>query len=211
MKIFVKVFLVLSLVGGMAYASSVSVQNPQTFVQNMVNALEGQISGRQSELQNNPQKLYAIIRTTVMPQVDIDRMAGLALGPKWRTATPAQQQEFINGFGLLLTKTYANAILTITDYQIIVNPLRGNAWQTEQYVAVNGAVISQVNGQKSNLTYYLERAGNNWKIYDLAVEGVSFLKNYQSQFQSFNDMNALLAKIAQLNATNTNTGSDNHG
>jgi phospholipid transport system substrate-binding protein len=88
----------------------------------------------------------------------------------------------------------------ISDYEITVSPVRGDTWQTSQYVAVNGAVVSQSNGQKSNLTYYLERSGNSWKIYDLAIEGVSFLKNYQSQFQTFNDMNALLVKLAQLNS-----------
>jgi phospholipid transport system substrate-binding protein len=197
MRYLLALFFIFYFFVGIAYAQS--VQNPQVFIQNMVTSLQAQIDGRQAELEHNPKKLYAIIRTTVMPDVDINHMAGLALGPKWRRATPAQQQEFVNGFGLLLTKTYANAILTITDYQITVNPLRGNGWESSQYVNVNGAVVSRSNGQHSNLTYYLERSGNGWKIYDLAVEGVSFLKNYQSQFQSFNDMNALLAKIDALN------------
>lgn len=209
LNVLLKPILVLFMWGSLAYASTpnANVQNPQVFVQGIVTSLQSQIGGKQEELEDNPQKLYAIIKTTIIPHVDIDRMAGLALGPKWRTATTAQQQQFINGFGLLLTKTYANAILTITDYQIIVSPLRGNSWESAQYVAVNGAVVSQVNGQRSNLTYYLERSGNTWKIYDLAVEGVSFLKNYQSQFQSFSDMNSLLAKISQLN----NSGQGNNG
>jgi phospholipid transport system substrate-binding protein len=205
-----KVLLTLGLLLGMVCTYADTVQNPQDFVQVMVDSLQKQIAGRQDELQNNPRKLYSIIQATVIPKVDIDRMAGLALGPKWRSATPEQQKEFVDDFGLLLTKTYANAILTITDYQIIVNPLRGTSWQSSQYVSVNGAVVSQVNGQRSNLTYYLERSGDTWKIYDLAVEGVSFLKNYQSQFQSFNNMSSLLARIKALNdapAANTDNNS----
>ena len=200
LNIFSKLVLIFCFFTGVAYATAPAVQNPQVFVQGMVTSLQGQIQGKQSQLTADPGQLYAIIRTTVMPCVDIDRMAGLALGPKWRAATPTEQQDFITAFSLLLTRTYANAIVTISDYQITVSPVRGDAWQSAQYVAVNGAVTSQSNGQKSNLTYYLERSGNSWKIYDLAIEGVSFLKNYQSQFQSFSDMNSLLAKLAQLNA-----------
>jgi hypothetical protein len=33
----------------------------------------------------------------------------------------------------------------------------------------------------------------------MAVEGVSFMKNFQSQFQSFANMQDLLARLTQLN------------
>lgn len=179
--------------------TSTVLQNPVDMIQQTVNALEQQIATAGPNLANNPQKLYGIIKQTVMPYVNIDQMSGLALGPKWRTATPAQQQAFVDQFGLLLTKTYANALLTVSSYTITLRPMRGNAWQTAQYVAVNGQVTSKTNGKSSNLTYYLERSGNSWQIYDLAVEGVSFLKNYQDQFQSFSNMDTLIAKIDQMN------------
>lgn len=176
-----------------------TTQNPETLIQNTVNALQVQIDQNGSNLKNNPKALYAVIKKTVMPYVAIDQMAGLALGPKWRAATPEEQQDFIDQFGRLLTKTYANALLTVSDYQITLNPLRGNSWKTSQYIAVSGQVTSKTNGKSSNLTYYLERSGDSWKIYDLAIEGVSFLKNYQEQFQSFSDMKSLITKIDQMN------------
>ncbi len=175
-------------------------QNPVDLIQSTVNALQEQIQVGGPALSKNPQKLYGIIKQTVMPYVAIDQMAGLALGPKWRSATPAQQHQFIDDFGLLLTKTYANALLTVSNYKITLNPLRGDAWQTAQYVAVNGQVTSTTNNKSSNITYYLQRAGDSWKIYDLAVEGVSFLKNYQDQFQSFQNMDTLLAKLSTMNS-----------
>lgn len=175
-------------------------QNPVDLIQSTVNALQEQIQASGPALSKNPQKLYGIIKQTVMPYVAIDQMAGLALGPKWRSATSAQQQQFIDDFGLLLTKTYANALLTVSNYKITLNPIRGDAWQTVQYVAVNGQVTSTTNNKSSNITYYLQRSGDSWKIYDLAVEGVSFLKNYQDQFQSFQNMDTLLAKLSTMNS-----------
>jgi len=195
---YVGILLFLLLPIGHLYADS--TQNPADLIQSTVTALQVKISTQQGQLQNSPQELYQLIKSTVMPYVDIDQMAGLALGPKWRKASPLEQQEFVNQFGLLLTKTYANAILAVSNYKITIYPLRGDSWQTQQYVAVNGKVTSLSNGQNSNLTYYLERSGNSWKIYDLSIEGVSFLKNYQAQFQSFANMTTLLAKLNQLNS-----------
>lgn len=192
-------FCLASLVG-FTYADD-SVQNPVTLIQNSVNSLQSQIEAGGPALANNPHALFKIIKTTVMPLVAIDQMSGLALGPKWRTATPAQQQQFIDQFGLLLTKTYTSAILSISDYKIMLNPMRSNAWQTAQYVSVTGQITSMSNGKSSQITYYLERKQNSWQIYDLAIEGVSFLKNYQTQFQAIPDMDTLLAKLQKLNGS----------
>ncbi len=174
--------------------------NPVDLIQGTVTALQEQVRQAGPNLAKNPQKLYAIIKGTVMPIVNIDQMSGLALGPKWRQATPAQQQQFVDQFSLLLTRAYANALITVTNYRMTLNPMRGNAWQTQQYVAVTGQVTSLTTNQSSNLTYYLERSGNTWQVYDLAIEGVSFLKNYQTQFANIADMATLLNKLTALNA-----------
>lgn len=195
------------LLGGLLMSSHISfadaapsVQNPVTFIQSTVDALQQQVEHGGPALANDSTKLYGIIKQTVLPYVAINQMAGLALGPKWRTATAAQQQQFIDDFGQILTKTYANAILMVSNYKITLNPMRDNNWQSAQYVSVNGQVTSTTSGQSSNLTYYLERSGNSWKIYDLAIEGVSFLQNYQQQFQSFTDMASLLSKLSAMNS-----------
>ncbi len=181
------------------FAEDAAVVNPVSLVQGTVTSLQMQIKSAGPGLTNNPQKLYGIIKQTVMPIVNINQMAGLALGPKWRQATPAEQAEFQDAFGLLLTRAYANALTTVINYKMTLNPMRGNSWQTQQYVAVTGQVTSLTTSQSSNLTYYLERSGNSWQIYDLAIEGVSFLKNYQMQFSAVPDMPTLLTKLQSLN------------
>ncbi|MDF2690503.1 MAG: toluene tolerance, Ttg2 family protein [Gammaproteobacteria bacterium] len=187
------------LAGNCALAAT--VQNPVTMIQGTVTKLQTQIAQQKTSLSQDPQKLYQLVKTVVMPDVDVNEMAAMTLGPKWRTATPAERQQFIDEFGFLLTKTYANALLTVTDYNVTVFPLRDNSWQTEQYVSVSGTVSPKNGGESSAVTYYLERSGNSWKIYDMAVEGVSFMKNFQSQFQSFANMQDLLVRLTELNSS----------
>jgi phospholipid transport system substrate-binding protein len=184
-----------------AYADDASaVVNPVTLVQSSISTLQAQISQGGAVLQNQPRKIAKIMGNTIMPLVNVDQMAGLALGPKWRTADPATRKAFVDEFTLLLSKNYANAILEVVNYKISLNPLRGDAWKTAATVQVTGRVTSETNGSSSVITYYLERSGNSWQIYDFAVEGVSFLKNYQAQFQSFSDMNSLMAKLVEMNS-----------
>ncbi|MDF2529587.1 MAG: toluene tolerance, Ttg2 family protein [Gammaproteobacteria bacterium] len=193
------IILGFALLVGAQTALADTVQNPVTMIQNTVGKLQTEIAQQKDALAQNPQQLYQLVKTVVMPDVDVNQMAAMTLGPKWRSATPAEKQEFIDKFGLLLTKTYTNALLTVTDYTVVVYPMRGNDWQTEQNVSVSGTVTPKNGGQSSAVTYYLERSGNSWKIYDMAVEGVSFMKNFQSQFQSFANMQDLLARLTQLN------------
>ncbi|MDO8953583.1 MAG: ABC transporter substrate-binding protein [Gammaproteobacteria bacterium] len=204
MKNFPKI--ILSVLAGLLLVSASqtfadSVQNPSTMIQNTVTKLQTEISAQRASLSDNPQKLYAVVKSTIMPDVDVDQMAAMTLGPKWRSATTAERAQFIDQFGFLLTKTYAKALLTVTDYNMVIFPIRGTAWQTAQFVSVNGTVAPKNGGESSAVTYYLQRNGNGWKIYDMAVEGVSFMKNFQSQFQSFADMPSLLARLTELNAS----------
>lgn len=37
-------------------------------------------------------------------------------------------------------------------------------------------------GEEFKIDYRLHRAGNEWKIYDVAVEDISLVNNYRSQF-----------------------------
>ena len=193
-------FLLLSLgVLGYSHAYAADVQNPVTMIQTMVNDLQTQMQGQKQD----SQALYQTVKQVLIPHVATQQMAAQALGPKWRNISQQQREEFIEQFGLLLTHTYANALITINNYEVTTDPLRSKDWQQQQQLMVTGVVRSKSTSDSSRLTYYLERSNNTWKIYDLAIEGVSFLKNYQAQFQAYEDMDALLNKLKQLNSVNS--------
>ncbi len=178
------------------------VENPVKLLNSTVIKLQTELNQQHATLAKSPKKLYEVVKKIILPIVDIPAMSGLTLGPKWRNATPAQQKQFINQFGLLVTRTYAKTLLAVADYKIEIDPLRGNGWKKDDYVAVHGTVYPNSGGSPSSVTYYLVRNGHTWKIYDFAVEGVSFVQNFHSQFQGFANMTVLLKKVNQVNGTN---------
>ena len=187
------------LVGVLSITAYAGVQNPTLMLKQTVSTLQHEMQQQGVNASNNPKALYLIVKRVLMPQVAVNQMAGLALGPKWRTATPAERSQFVDQFGLMLTRTYASALLKVSDYKVHFYPLRGDGWQTLTQVAVSGAITPQSGGAISHVTYYLERDGEGWKIYDMSIEGVSLLKNFRSQFDAFSTMPVLLGKMKQLN------------
>jgi phospholipid transport system substrate-binding protein len=175
------------------------VVNPYNFLTNNFNKLQAEIKTSKASFEKNPDKLYNVIKEVVLPNIAVNQMAGTVLGPKWRKATPKQRHEFIAEFSKLLTRSYAIALLKVTHYEVKIRPLRGTSWKTQQVVSLQAKIINKSNGQSSNSTFYLKKSGNSWKIFDLAVEGVSIVKNFREQFDSFKSMKVLLDKMKVLN------------
>jgi len=166
---------------------------------NILNALQGDIKSSGVSYHSNPKKLYSIVRKVVLPNVAVDQLAGKVVGRNWRSATQSQKNQFIDSFSDLLTRSYAVALLKVSDYQIKLLPLRGASWKRQSVVSIAAKIINKSTGSSSDATFYLEKSGKSWKIFDLAVEGVSIVKNFKEQFSSFKSLDKLIAKIESVN------------
>ncbi len=182
-----------------AQSPVVGVQNPATFLANFVGTIKQEIQKDQLSLATSPDKLYALVEQQVLPHIDLDQMAGSALGVKWNSASPALQQEFITQFAQMVTHNYSAGLLKVSDYTFKIYPIRDAVWKQEQKISINGLIQPMNGGAGSNVTYYLERSGQTWKIYDLAIEGISFVSNYRAQFDSYASLSALVSALKTLN------------
>lgn len=102
----------------------------------------------------------------------------LAVGRDWRTATPEQQKRLTDAFYGMLTRTYSNALTQYRDQTVSVRPLRATS---EKTVRVQ-TEIRQPGGQPVAVDYVLELRPDGWKIFDIAVAGVSLVTNYRGTF-----------------------------
>lgn len=173
--------------------------NPVTALELNWACLEKTLEKNHAGMDKNPEELFSIVKQVVLPMIAIDHMAGLTLGTKWREASKAQQDAFINSFGYMLVRSYATTLLSVSNYTVRFNPLRDDAWKQDKFIQVNGRVIAKSNNKGSAITYYLERSGNTWKIYDISIEGVSFVKNFAAQFSEFPTMKKLLERLLAVN------------
>lgn len=119
------------------------------------------------------------VQTKVREFFDFPMLARLSLGRHWKTRTPAQQQEFSGLFIELVEESYirrsrdlvGNYDLTFTGEQV-----KGERSKVTCTVARRDADIE--------ITYELHRKDGKWMIFNIVLDNVDLIQNYQSQFNS---------------------------
>ena len=63
-------------------------------------------------------------------------------------------------------------------------------------------MILQASGPAIAVDYSLNKTGDDWKVYDIVIEGVSLVTNYRSQFSKEirqNGIDSLISKLVDKN------------
>ncbi len=142
-----------------------------------------------------------LVDARIAPLADYNRMTRLAVGRHWRSATPEQQQALIREFRLMLVRTYLTALTVYKDARVDVRSSRqGNS---EDEIDVRTEV--NLPGQKPiALDFSFEKIETGWKVYDIAVDGISFINNHRNQFNAIiqkEGVDGLIRQLAQRNAS----------
>jgi phospholipid transport system substrate-binding protein len=187
--------LALSLFVSQAFAS----HGPEELVRQTSEQVLEEVKSRKQELDKEPEKIYGLVEHIVLPRFDFTRMSRLVLGKYWNRATDAEKDSFIREFRELLVRTYATALLNYSGQAIVYLPSHHLPDATEvtvdTQVAAEGAVPIPIN-------YSLYRDGEEWKVFDVKIDGISLVSNYRSGFASQirrYKLSGLIARLEQKN------------
>lgn len=198
MKVLLKSIYFLALVG----FSSLSLAEigPDELVKKTAEEVLEIVKSDKDIQAGNQQKIFALAEAKILPNFDFDRVSRLVLGRNWANATKEQQVQFQKEFRTLLLRTYASALSKYQNQTIQYLPFRAQPDATRATVRTQ---ILQPGGQPIGIDYSLEKGANGWKVYDIAIEGVSLVTNYRSQFNNeirqVGGMDGLIQKIAEKN------------
>jgi phospholipid transport system substrate-binding protein len=131
---------------------------------------EFQKEGRTEERRATVKKLAAQI-------FDFEETARRALGRHWQSRTPAERQEFVRLFSELLEQSYISKIDQYHGEKIAYG-----AETVEGDQATVKTRIMTPKGSELPVDYRMHRASDRWLVYDVAIEGVSLIANYRTQF-----------------------------
>lgn len=166
------------LVGVSAMAAEVS---PDVLVRNTAQDVLSIVKQDKDIQSGNSQKVLQLVDAKVLPHFDFSRMAMLAVGRYWPKATPAQREALIHEFRTMLVRTYSNSLSSYKNQVIEYKPFVLHSGDTDVTVKT---VVNQPGGQPIPIDYSLEKMPAGWKVYDVAVDGVSLVINYRSSFGS---------------------------
>ncbi|MCK5070968.1 MAG: ABC transporter substrate-binding protein [Desulfocapsa sp.] len=110
---------------------------------------------------------------------DFTEMSKRALGKTWRKLDISQKQHFEELFTKLLENAYIGKLEGYSGQEIIFKGerIKGKKAAVATIVKNSGTVPFSV-------SYVMLHNDIGWQVYDLNIEGVSFLRNYREQFKS---------------------------
>lgn len=119
----------------------------------------------------------ARLRAVLDGYFDLNLITRHAIGPGWRQFSVAEQDRAVDLFRNLFLRTYASRLAGHERPHISYG---ATLKITEDRSEVSTTVAL---GTKTYaVAYRLERRPNGWRIYDVIVEGISFVGNYRAQF-----------------------------
>jgi phospholipid transport system substrate-binding protein len=191
LKQFAAVLGVLLLTTGTATAED----SPNAVIESAVNELTEKMDGRKEELADDRQALYEIIDGILLPRFDSRFAAQLVLARHWRDASKEQQDRFIDAFYHALLRKYADGILEFDPDMITVEPFRGD--ESRKRATVRSSVDMD-DGSKVSVDYELVRRKAGWLVFNVVIEGVSYVRNFRAELDSEIKGSSLDAVIERL-------------
>jgi phospholipid transport system substrate-binding protein len=136
-----------------------------------------------------------VIGGIIDADVDVNAVARFCLGRFWRTATPAQQQQYLKLFRDMLVANIAQKIGEYRGARFTVG-----ATQDRDTGEVISTVIDRPNNPPTNIQWLVTNADTDPKIADVIAEGTSLRITQRDDYASFlsqhgNKVDALLEAI----------------
>jgi len=118
------------------------------------------------------------IMDEIKKSFDFKEMSRRVLGKSWRKIDTTEQENFTNIMTELLENVYVGKLETYTggDIEYVGETIKGKRAQV--------TTLIEDNGVKLPVHYIMRNASEKWVVYDINIEGVSLVRNYQEQFKS---------------------------
>jgi phospholipid transport system substrate-binding protein len=140
----------------------------QTAVSRVITAMQ-QDSGREHA--------RAEIRKAAASLFDFEEMARRTLTRHWSGRAPQEQAEFVRLFTDLLERSYMGRIESWSGEKIV--------YTTEVVDGSFASVRSKIITRRAEVAveYRLRQREGRWRVYDVLMDGVSFVATYRSEFE----------------------------
>lgn len=169
--------------------------SPNTIIDSAVIELTEQLDGRKAELSADRPSLYVLIDAILLPRFDRKFAAQIVLAKHWRSASETQKTRFVEAFYQALLRKYADGVLEFDPDKIEVLPYRGDASKSRTKVR---STVALDDGSKVFVDYDLVKRKTGWLVFNVVIEGVSYVRNYRAELDQEIRSTSLDAVISRL-------------
>lgn len=162
-------------------ARSAPQHDPQQVVADLAAGLFAALERHRADFRRDPQLLVPTLERLLSPHFDANYTARLVLGIHWRTAAAEYRQRFATALFQTLVRNYAESIVAWTPERFQLLPFKGDA--TAPQATVRTQVLRSA-GSFASVDYRLHRIGDEWQVFDVLVDGVSYVRTYHDDVDS---------------------------
>ena len=112
---------------------------------------------------------------------DLQGIAQITLGRNWKQFNLAEKDEFTEVFGRFLGNNYVDKIQSGFSGEKVVYLDQETVTDTKSIVKTK--IVRE--SMEIPVDYKMHKTETGWRVYDVIIEGVSLIKNYRTQFNSF--------------------------
>ena len=183
-----------------APAAANDSRDPPAIIEQTSEIIFETLDKRRDEFTEDPEKLRAMVREDLLPLIDLDYSARLILGRAGREVTEQQLDAFSNAMSDVLINRYADGLLQYrSDEQIDVLPMKGK--NTDKLTRVRTRIRLE-NGNYAPVDYSFRKTENGWKVFDVMVEGISYVMTFRNQIGPQVEANGIDKVTADIVAGN---------
>lgn len=165
----------LWLVSGAALAA---VPSPHQIIQDTADELLVVVKSRRPELESDSEALYKVVDEILRPNFDVAYAGRLVLGRYWPRSTADQRERFTEALYSSLVRKYARGLLKYREDTVRIFPHSGLIRIDEDFVTVKTEVKTS-DGILVPVNYRTRWVEGNWKVFDVIVEGLSYVTYYR--------------------------------
>ena len=172
--------------------------DPVSLVEDINVRIFANVSENLEEYKANPEALKNLVRTDLIPMLDVKYAARLILGRAGRGIEKEKVDEFADCMSNLLINRYSEGLLYFSsEIKLQVLPQRGE---------LNGKItrvrtrVQMPNGGEAPVDYAFHKTAEGWKAFDVIVEGISYVTTYRNQIMPDVQANGIDSVIERLNS-----------
>jgi phospholipid transport system substrate-binding protein len=196
--------LAFGVLGAGPLAFAEPERSPEQVIQDASDEAMEALKNRRDELKADRKALFELVDEILLPRWDRQYTGQLIMGRYWREATREQREAFISGLYRKLLDSYGDGLLQYEANQMRILGTRGNP--AEGRVMVDTEVRLD-DGTRVPISYRLRVQDDRWKVYDVVVEGISYVTNFRNQYASELRSKGIERVLEELGADDGDGGS----
>lgn len=174
-------------------------QEAQAFLSGLLDGVVSEVKENQTVYINDTDKLYQLIDQRILSAVDLELFGKLVLAKHWQTATETQRRAFITAFHATLMRSYGKSLILLSNVEKVDYPMPQSVDESARYQVITTKMFFSGGQTPVSIAYAMLKQDQQWKIFDLIIDGLSLAKQFRQNFDFEIKETSLDALIQRLN------------